>query len=397
MLTEVITLGFSIVLILLTRPITTLIHELGHAIPSLIFTDEEVIICIGSYGDVSKSLALKLGRLTIFFKINILEWFLGLCAHSNPKSFVKQIIIVLGGPAASLMLGLILIYYVSQNDLSDGKITIISIFIISTILDFFINIIPVNKALYLFNGDVIYNDGNQLLKLIKQSRLPQEYFTAEELHLKKENYSAVQKLNNLIQNNHSDHAIVELLIKIYMDEEQYDQAIDLIHQYRSGDKLTPTDNARMGEILFKTKSYEKALNYFNDALYFDYTNAFYLNKRGLINEKLDDEQAAIKDYYAALNYNEGMVDPYVNLAAILLRKEEYDNAKQLLEIALKLNDKHPSAHFFMGKLLMKRNEDKNALLHFNIAEKLGSKEHGLDFYIANLSADIDIRETKNGN
>ena len=44
---------------LISRSVTTFVHEMGHAIPSLFFTKEEVIVCVGSYGDVSHSLRIK--------------------------------------------------------------------------------------------------------------------------------------------------------------------------------------------------------------------------------------------------------------------------------------------------------------------------------------------------
>ena len=62
-----------IFLVFFIRIFTTLIHELGHAIPSLIFTTQEVAIHVGSYGDDKNSFEIDLGRLKAFFKIDIVE------------------------------------------------------------------------------------------------------------------------------------------------------------------------------------------------------------------------------------------------------------------------------------------------------------------------------------
>jgi len=52
-----------ILLVLLTRPLTVIFHELGHAIPAILLTKEKVTVYIGSYGDPKKSLRIKIGLL----------------------------------------------------------------------------------------------------------------------------------------------------------------------------------------------------------------------------------------------------------------------------------------------------------------------------------------------
>ena len=58
----------AILVIILIKQSTTFFHEMGHAIPALIFTKKSVTVYIGSYGDISKTTQFKLGRLTIYFK-----------------------------------------------------------------------------------------------------------------------------------------------------------------------------------------------------------------------------------------------------------------------------------------------------------------------------------------
>jgi len=59
--------------IILSRPITTFVHELGHAIPSLLFTKGPVVIYVGSYGDISNSTTTTFGRLSIIFKFKLTD------------------------------------------------------------------------------------------------------------------------------------------------------------------------------------------------------------------------------------------------------------------------------------------------------------------------------------
>ena len=51
--------------IIFMRSITTFFHEMGHAIPALLFTQKEKVnVFVGTYGDISNSLQLNFGRLS---------------------------------------------------------------------------------------------------------------------------------------------------------------------------------------------------------------------------------------------------------------------------------------------------------------------------------------------
>jgi len=69
------------------RPLTTFIHEMGHAIPSLLYTKGIVTIYVGSYGDPDKSIHFTVGRLKVYFKYNPLLWDSGLCGYNTNGTF----------------------------------------------------------------------------------------------------------------------------------------------------------------------------------------------------------------------------------------------------------------------------------------------------------------------
>ncbi len=130
-------------LLIILRPLTVLLHELGHGIPALLFTNQKVILYIGSYGDTKKGFHLSFGRLEIFFKYNPILWKLGLCVPSYEEfSLTKNMIIVLGGPLISLILGSISIYYSFWGNIDHTIALILFAVAISTLFDFLSNIIP---------------------------------------------------------------------------------------------------------------------------------------------------------------------------------------------------------------------------------------------------------------
>ena len=130
------------------RPITVLIHELGHAIPALFFTDKPVTIFVGSYGDPSKSLSFNLGRLNSFLSFDIFQSQIGLCYHSQAKTIQQTLMIVLGGPLASLFFGLLLIGLVSSFSFPPMLNFVFYLMLVSAIFDFFVNMIPTAMFLW---------------------------------------------------------------------------------------------------------------------------------------------------------------------------------------------------------------------------------------------------------
>ena len=160
----------GVAIIIVTHPLTVILHELGHAIPAILFTKEKVTIYIGSYGETEKSLRFRVGLLEVWLKKSIF-WKTGLCqTSSNNMSFTKKIIFIVGGPLASLTFAVVASYYVFSYDMHGAFKMIMSFFTLAAAWDFFSNIIPSDHPTKLSNGNVCYNDGNSLRKLIYHKR-----------------------------------------------------------------------------------------------------------------------------------------------------------------------------------------------------------------------------------
>ena len=84
----------------------TVIHELGHAIPVLLFTKKAVIIMLGN---ADKKYSFKFGRVTFEFgRFAPVTGYLRCDSSSLPK--VIRVLLTIGGPLASLCLGLAMLY-----------------------------------------------------------------------------------------------------------------------------------------------------------------------------------------------------------------------------------------------------------------------------------------------
>lgn len=166
-------MGFGLIL-LLVRFFTVIFHELGHAIPALIFTKDNVTVYLGSYGDEKDSTSVRTGRLEIWFK-HSLFWNAGLCvSYSKNISKFKNFIEIIGGPIASLFLSSVCVYCAFVFGGHGFFKLIFIVFLCSSLFDFFVNIIPLKISTAIHGGKVVYNDGMQLIMLFN-SKLAHKY------------------------------------------------------------------------------------------------------------------------------------------------------------------------------------------------------------------------------
>ncbi len=369
---------------LISRSITTLVHELGHAFPSLLFTKEQVIVCIGSYGDVSNSWKIRFGRLKIFFKFNFFSWNLGLCSHQGVNGFWKTLIVIVGGPLASLILALFFVYLIFINNYNDITIVILAFFIASSIWDFVINIYPVNKPFYLFDGSEIYNDGYRFLDLIKHRNYPESYYTAVEYSLNLEFEKAVEAFRNLLNEGYNNRLINDLIISNLMKNRNYEEALNHFGSYKLSKKLKNRDYYTLGSIYFELKKYNDAIKSLNKAIHADYQNVQYLNKRGLAYTELGAHQNALTDFNAAIYYNPNYLLSYLNRGYSKMLLNDLEGGYADIQHVIQFDDEIPQSFIYLGQYYRNKHDYVLAMESFERAKALNSDHPGLDFLIEEM-------------
>ena len=152
---------------LLFWPLIILIHELGHAIPAILLTQQPVNIYIGSYGNPDESIKCTIGKLKIFLRYKPYAWRRGLCVLSATNVSVNhRIIYILCGPITSTLLSILSLWLAIHFDVHGAIKLVLLLFFFISIVDLTGNIIPISRPIKLHNGNIIYNDGYQLMKLL---------------------------------------------------------------------------------------------------------------------------------------------------------------------------------------------------------------------------------------
>lgn len=94
-----LTVVYFLVFWIVTAPVLTFIHELGHAFPALLATDKGVVIDLGTPNTPSH--IASLGRLQVKFRLGS-TMFGFVHAHVSEMSRVQKAIFYFGGPTASI-------------------------------------------------------------------------------------------------------------------------------------------------------------------------------------------------------------------------------------------------------------------------------------------------------
>jgi len=160
-----------VILIVLGLLVTVTIHELGHAVPALLWTREKVVIYIGSFGSRHECFKVKAGRVKFYCKYNPLLWYKGCCLCADDYLSINQHIwFVAAGPIASILetiLTWLLINQLQQQDFL--RIVVGSIFVVSLGATVY-SIIPNPVPKFTPSGYPIYSDSYEIFRLLRRKQ-----------------------------------------------------------------------------------------------------------------------------------------------------------------------------------------------------------------------------------
>ncbi|MEM9919822.1 MAG: tetratricopeptide repeat protein [Bacteroidota bacterium] len=370
--------------ILLLRSLTTLFHELGHALPALQFSSGEVVVYIGTYGDVSNSFQWQSGRLRIYFRINMLDWKIGMCQHQGIENWWHRFWVIIGGPTASLLLSIPLLLWMVYGGLSTVGIVVLSIFILAATLDFFVNIIPFSSSITMHDGSATYNDGYQLIQLIARRNLSPAYLKLEQKFLEGQYEEVIEEGSGMLSDGAKEPIIYTLIVRSLIEEKRLNDALDLYREIKQQFELNDEDYFLIGCIYNQQEKFEEALKYFEHYFYKNFQDARVLNEMGYAKIYLERYPEALRDLKAAHQYAPDLEAPLLNLALLHLRNDYLEAAAKFLRLAAQRNTESPLLAYYCGMLYEKRRDYDKAVEYYRKAKSLNLEKHGLDYKIETL-------------
>jgi len=330
-------LGIFSVIIL--RLVTTFFHEMGHAIPALVFTRKKVEVFIGSYGEKATALNLNFGRLVFYFNKNIFDWQIGMCRHEGaPKSIWKNVLIIIGGPIASLMISIPLILNINSLEPNSFLLFISLVFIAAAVIDLMANLYPSSRVSQASGGQLAYSDGYLLKSIFVRAISPKDYFPLEKKFEAQSYKSVIGMAETILAENPKKRYAYDFIIDSYKALSDPQKALDTYNSMSKHQKLSPEDYFDIGNLYNELGSYYEALRYYKKYHYFNYTDPNLLNEMGKVNSLLGNDEKAVKLFSAAILSTPNYYESYLNRGRIFLKEHELELAEKDLLEAQKYTD-----------------------------------------------------------
>jgi tetratricopeptide (TPR) repeat protein len=369
------------VIFLGTRLFTVLVHELGHAIPAILLTRQRVSIYIGSYGDPEKSLNFTVGLLEVWLKYSPLSWRLGVCVPDAKEiSINRQIIYTLTGPLASGVVAAAVCYSYFAYDLYRFKFmfVIFLCFLISLIYDLFLNLIPRETPIKLYDGRFTHNDGYLLKQLFHYKRFPKEYERAAELYKQHRFAEAAEAFHEMLKRGIKDENIYRVAISSFMQAKDFKQAKAISDEFLMQGNANSNDFVNAGLFHSYLKEHDQAMEMYDKSLALDPDNKYALNNKGFTFNDLNKFEEAIPIFNKALEIDPAFAHSYSNRGLAKIKTGKTEEGLDDINHSLKLDENNSYGYRNLGIYHLDKGEYSKALDLFRKAKELDSNTHMID-------------------
>jgi Tfp pilus assembly protein PilF len=387
------TIVFSIyILFIVTTAITTFLHELGHAIPALIFTWEKVSIYLGTYGDNEKSRNIRLSsRLTLYFLPNPLKWRRGMVQHSiGEQEFGKRLVITLLGPLMSLIIAVIALWTVFSFDMHGFLKVFAIVFFCSALIDLR-NIYPDKTPIALADGSHTYCDGYRLKRLLETRKEKADYFAASELY-DAQNYSDAIKLFEKVRAEWISPEMLTVILNAYSKLGEYVKAKEFYGQVINQPDFLSDSNVlcNVGYILSQLNEHEEAMDFYNKSITLNENNIYSISNRGFTFNVFAQYHDALIDFNRVLTIDPEFDTAYSNRSFTYIKFGMLDEALNDINTTIKLNDKNAYAYRNLGIYYMELGEYNKAIEQLRFAQKLDPNTHMINDYIKTVNDKLGL-------
>lgn len=375
-------------LFFLIRPVITIIHELGHAIPAILFTRKKVTVYIGSNGNPDKSVKLTIGLLEVWFTYNPFSWREGTCIPSEEDiSINQQIICVFGGPVASLIIGITAIYLGFLYDVHGFVKLILIVFLGSAVFDLIYNMVSIVTPIKVHGGGFTYNDGNSLRRLLSYWSYRKNYAFAIKL-LKNEKYNdAAIAFNNLLLAGLKDEYIYRLAAYSYFRIKDYEKTKSLYNEFPENN-MNANDYSMAGLVYAYDKQHETAMDYYKKSLNMDTEDVHCLNNIGYSLTELGKYDEAITQLDKAIELNKTFAYAFNNRGLAKIKTGKYEDGFKDIIHSIELDKENSYGYRNLGIYYLDTGNSKEALVHFRRAKEMDSLTLRIDDLIATAEKNI---------
>jgi tetratricopeptide (TPR) repeat protein len=365
-------------------PFIVLFHEMGHAIPGMLFSRKPTIVFIGSYGNTKHAFKMRLGLLTIWLRYNPFKWSGG-CSLIDEVNLTRgqKIVCVLGGPLFSVLMTLLICFIVFLLDMH-GAIKLLCVFAAGyALVDLYKNLKP--SSFITPEGKYLQSDGASLKFLLKGDAFHEQYTTAM-LALQEEQYGdAASLLDQLINEGHQDERLYKLGISAYITAGHFDHALALHKQMAQHFAIGADEYINLGYIASKQKRHDEAMNYYKIALEFNSMNPGALNNIGYVLNKQQEYNRALWYFDSAIRLDPEFAFAFNNRGFAKIGLGAHEEGLSDIQRSMQLNDRNAYVYRNLGVYYLAVNDKEKALKLLLKAKNMDARTDDIDDYIQQAS------------
>ena len=358
-----------VLLAIITRPFTVLLHELGHAIPGMIFSKKNVAVYVGSFGNKEQSFKIPIGTLEIWIRYNPIKWGGGLCIiDSEDVSINKMTIFTLCGPLFSFAIAAALFYVTLNYDLHGALKLIFAFAFFSTLFDLVFNLIP--RKFEGPDGTIFFSDGYLLFNQKKIKEFPKEYEDAVNIYANNNYEKSAPIFEDFISRGLVSEDVYRYASVSNMMIGNYAKASEIQKKFESKYALNADDQYNFGITCAHLDKNKEMNEYFDNALNQDPNHSYTLNTLGY-------NLIANKEYSEAILLFDKVIDNHKDFAFAYNNRghakiEMGQLNEGLLDIthSLELDNKNAYVYRNLGIYHLRLKEKKVALKYFMQAQEM---------------------------
>ena len=374
---------FVVAYVLVTMPFAVLFHELGHAIPSLIFSREKVKVFVGSMGNAKGMWKMNLGRLEINFRYVPTFLGKGICySYGETLSVNKKIVRIAGGPFASLLCVAVSCFFIFHFPFDGIWSSMITGFAIASLILLFSSASISSRRVYTEGGRYTFSDFTVIRNLLGKKKFPENHAKAVSLYNDRKFEEAGIRFKKLIDRNFINPDIYVLAITCFMKIKNMEMARIIAEEFERTYPKEAAHYSFSAHVQIQLNDYEKGLAAFQKSLALepDNLNLQYNCGYSFLQLKRYEEAIATFEKTIAVEPNSGYAFANLGLAKFLNGKTDAGIAD--IMHSLELDDKNPYGNLNLGIVRLQRNEKAEALKLFLKTKELDASVHLIDKYIA---------------
>ena len=361
--------------------ITVLIHELGHAFPSLLFTKDPVWVFVGTSNPNDKTAGFRLGRLNLSFVPLFMPVDAGVCYHTPAKKWLHRVIIVLGGTLFTFLSASVFMWWVYSNGMSDiWKFNAIFFLGLSG-LQLVTNLYP--RVIYESGdgGKAHVTDGQHFLLLLREKFGAKDYQELYRLHTEGKNEEAIKYLSEWRKDNKVTRRMYDLGKEVYNGNKQWLEVLSLTDDFAGTDfsLLKRDDYEAIGNAYFETDAFRNALRCFEKVHFFDPFNPASFKKIAKTYHALGNLREAEVAYNNALEIFPNDAIAHIQMSFVKQGMRKVEDAHEHFARAIELNPKSPHINYFAAKFLLENNQYERAEESLSVSRKGGGEKLFSDF------------------